>query len=168
MNHCAVLCSGAQSCLTLCDPMGCSPPGSSVHRDSTGQNTGVGCHDLLQGIFPTQGLKAGLPHCRQILYSLSHQGSPRILQCIVYPFSRGTSQPRNWTRVSCIAGRFFTSWATWKAPWIIKETQSGAGEPRLHTFKTGNIQNTDCTNQVLVRNTGELKTIEGNANGYSH
>ena len=44
-----------QSCLTLCDPMDCSPPGSSVHGDSLGKNTGVGCHALLQGIFPTQG-----------------------------------------------------------------------------------------------------------------
>ena len=42
--------SVAQSCLTLCDPMGYSPPGSSVHRDSPGKNTGVGCHALLQGM----------------------------------------------------------------------------------------------------------------------
>ena len=45
-----------QLCPTLCDHMGCSPPGSSVHGDSPGKNTGVGCHDFLQGIFPTQGL----------------------------------------------------------------------------------------------------------------
>ena len=44
-----------QSCLTLCDPMDYSPPGSSVHRDSPGKNTGVGCCAFLQGIFPTQG-----------------------------------------------------------------------------------------------------------------
>ena len=44
-----------QSCLTLCDPMDCSPPGSSVHGDSPGGNTGVGCQALLRGIFPTQG-----------------------------------------------------------------------------------------------------------------
>ena len=44
----------AQSCPTLCDPMDCSPPGSSVYGDSPGKNTGVGCHALLQGIFPTQ------------------------------------------------------------------------------------------------------------------
>ena len=43
-----------QSCPTLCDPMDCSPPGSSVHRDSPGKNSGVGCHAFLQGIFPTQ------------------------------------------------------------------------------------------------------------------
>ena len=47
-------------------------PGSSVHGDSPGKNTGVGCHALLQGIFPTQGSNPGLPHCNQILYHLSH------------------------------------------------------------------------------------------------
>ena len=71
-----VLCLITQLCLTLCDPMDCSPPGSSVHGDSPGKNTGVGCHALLQGIFPTQGSNPGLPQCRQILYYLSHQGSP--------------------------------------------------------------------------------------------
>ena len=50
--------------------MDCSPPGSSVHGDSAGKNTGVGCRSLLQGIFPTQGLNLGLPHWRQILYHL--------------------------------------------------------------------------------------------------
>ena len=45
-----------QSCPTLCYPMDCSPPGSSVHGDSPGRNTGVGCHALLQGIFSTQEL----------------------------------------------------------------------------------------------------------------
>ena len=49
----AVLCLVAQSCL-ICDPMDCSPPGSSIHVDSPRKNTGVGCHALLQGIFPTQ------------------------------------------------------------------------------------------------------------------
>ena len=53
-----------------------------------GQNTGVGSLSLLQGIFPTQGSNLGLPHYGQILYQLSHQGSPRILERIVYPFSR--------------------------------------------------------------------------------
>ena len=56
--------------------MDCSPPGSSVHGDSADKNTGVGCHSLLQGIFPTQGLNPGFPHWRQIPYRLSHQGSP--------------------------------------------------------------------------------------------
>ena len=109
----------AQSYLALCDPMDCSPPGSSVHGilqarvlewgaiafsdvhptlpnypfpspaptgmqptrllcpgDFPGKDTGVGCHFLLQGIFPTQGLNLGLLHCRQILYLLSYKGSP--------------------------------------------------------------------------------------------
>ena len=76
---------------------------------SPGQNTGVGSLSL-QGIFPTQGLNPGLPHCRWIFYQLSHKGSPRILEWVAYPFSRGSSQPRNQTGVSCIAGGFFTNW----------------------------------------------------------
>ena len=51
--------------------------------DSPGKNTGVGCYSLLQGIFPTQGSKPGLLHCRHILYCLSHQESPI---CIIYRF----------------------------------------------------------------------------------
>ena len=101
-----------QSCLTLCNPMDHSLPGSSGYGDSPGKNTGVGCHFLLQGIFVTQGLNPGLPHCRRILCHLSHQGSPRILEWVAYLFSRGTSQPMDQTGVLCIAGRFFTSWAT--------------------------------------------------------
>ena len=69
----------------------------------------VGSHSLLQGIFPTQGSNPGLPHCRQILYQLNHQGSPRILEWVAYPFSSGSSRLRNRTRVSCIAGGFFTN-----------------------------------------------------------
>ena len=57
-----------QLCPTLCDPVDCSLPGSSVHEDSPGKNIGVGCHFLLQGIFPTQGSNPCLLHCRQILY----------------------------------------------------------------------------------------------------
>ena len=71
-----------------------------------------------QGIFPTQGSNPGLPHCMQILYHLSYKGSPRILEWVAYPFSSGSSWPRNWIKVSCIAGRFFTSWATREAKLI--------------------------------------------------
>ena len=71
-----VVCLVAPLCPSLCDPMGYSPPGSSVHRDSPGKNTRAGCHALLQGISPTQGSNPGLPHCRWILYHLIHQGSP--------------------------------------------------------------------------------------------
>ena len=71
--------------------------------NSPGQNTGVGSLSLLQGIFPTQGSNPGLLHCRQILYQLS-QGNPRILEWVAYPFFSRSSQSRNWTGVSCIAG----------------------------------------------------------------
>ena len=67
-----------QSCPTLCDLMGCSLPGSSVHGDSPDKNIAVGCHALLQGIVPNQGSNPGLPHYRWILYCLSHQESPRV------------------------------------------------------------------------------------------
>ena len=55
-----VLCLVVQSHPTLCDPMDCRLPGSSVRGDCSGKNTEVGCHALLQGIFSTQGLKPGL------------------------------------------------------------------------------------------------------------
>ena len=112
-------CVGAVSsqCLALCGPMDCSPPGSSVCRDSPGKNAGVRCLALLQGIFPAQGTNPGLPHCRRMLYHPTHHGSPRILEWVAYPFSRGSSQHRNGTGISCIAGGFFTQWATRKPPW---------------------------------------------------
>ena len=85
-----------QSCWTLCDPM---------------DYAGVGSLSHLQRIFPTQGLNPGLPHCREILYQLSHKGSPKILKWVAYSFSIGYSWPRNQTGVSWIADRFFTNWA---------------------------------------------------------
>ena len=82
------------------------------------KNNEVSCHALLWGIFPNQGSNSGLPYSGKILYHLCHQGSPRILEWVVYPFSRGSSWPRNQTRVSCIAGGFFTSRAHKEAPEI--------------------------------------------------
>ena len=114
-----------QSCPTLCDPMDCNPPGSSIQRIFPGKNTGVGCYFLLQGIFLTQGLNLDLPHCRQTLLSKSPgsitskknckvkvaQSYPtlcnlldypihgilqaRILEWIAFPISRGSSQTRD-------------------------------------------------------------------------
>ena len=78
---------------------------SPAEPQGKAKNTGVGSLSLL---FPIQELNPGLLHCRQILYQLSHQGSPRILEWVAYPFS---SQPRNWTRISCISGRFLIKWA---------------------------------------------------------
>ena len=66
---------------------------------------------LFQGTFPTQGSNLGFPHCRRILYQLSHKGSPRILEWVAYPFFGESSWPRNQTGVSSIAGGFFTNWA---------------------------------------------------------
>ena len=91
------------------------PHGLYSPWNSPGLNTGVSSLSFLQGIFPSQGLNSGLPQCGQIFYQLSHQGSPRILEWEAYPFSRGSSQPSNWTGVSRIAGRFFTNWATREA-----------------------------------------------------
>ena len=79
--------------------------------NSPGHNTGVGSLSLLQGIFPTQGPNPGLPHCGEILYQLSHRRSPRILEWVAFPFSSGSSWPRNRTGVPWITGRFFTNWA---------------------------------------------------------
>ena len=100
--------------------------------NSPGWNTGVGSLSLLQGIFPTQGSSPGLLHCRWILYPLSHQGSPRILEWVAFPFSSRSSRPRNLTGVSCTAGGFFTSWATREAPLslepLLSDPEEVAGE----------------------------------------
>ena len=73
------------------------------------KNTGVGSLSLLMQIFLSQESNRDLLHCRWILYLLSHMGSPRILDWVGYPFSSGSSQPRNQTGISCIAGVFFTN-----------------------------------------------------------
>ena len=65
---CCVLCLVTQLCPTLCDPMDCSPLGSSVHGDSPSENTGVGCQARLWCIFLTQGSNLPLLHCSRILY----------------------------------------------------------------------------------------------------
>ena len=84
---------------------------AEISTTSDRQNTRVGSHSLLQGIFPTQRPNTGLLHCRRILYHLNYQGNLRILQWVAYPFSRGSSQTRDQTGVSCFAGRFFTKGA---------------------------------------------------------
>ena len=85
---------------------------------------------LLHGIFPTQGSNPGLPHCGWILYQLSYRGSPRILEWVIYPFSRGSSWPRNQTGVSCIVGGFFTNWA------IREALNKGKTHTNLHDPRT--------------------------------
>ena len=67
------VCLISHSCLTQCNPMDCSLRGSSVHGNSPGKNTGVGCHALLQGFFLTKGLNPGLLHCKRILPSVTRK-----------------------------------------------------------------------------------------------
>ena len=118
--------SQSESWLSLCSVMSDSlrPHGLYSPWNSPGQKTGVGSLSLVQGIFPTPGWNPGLPHCRQILYQLSHQGSPRILKWVAYPFSRRSSQPTNQTRVSCVTDGFFTNWA-------MREAQARKGSQGL-------------------------------------
>ena len=105
----------AQSCPTLCDPM------DSIVYGVLQVRTWSGSLSLLQRSFPTQGLNPGLPHCRRILYQLSHKGKPRTLEWAAYPFSSRFSWPRTRTWVSGIAGGFFTNWAIREAPhWLIQ------------------------------------------------
>ena len=84
--------------------------------DSPGKNTGVGTHSLLQGIFPAQEYNPGLLHCRQILYNLSHQGSPRILEWVCcLSLLQGVFLTQELNQCLLLWGRFFTSWATGEA-----------------------------------------------------
>ena len=85
--------SESESCSVVFNSL--KPHGLHNPWNSPGHNTGVGSLSLLQGIFPTQGSNPGLPHCRRILYQLSHKGSPRIPEWVAYLFSSGSCQPRN-------------------------------------------------------------------------
>ena len=122
------------SCSVLSDflrPHGLQPTRLLCPWDFPGKNTAVDCHSLLQGIFPTQGSNPGLPHCRQILYQLSHQGSSEVpqtggLQPEIHWFShtstlflntrcgqgclsRGLGHPHSWLPVSVFSHRLL--WA---------------------------------------------------------
>ena len=114
-------------------PHGLPPARLLCPWNSPGKNTEVGSLSLLQGIFPTQGWNSGLLNYRRILYHLSPQGSSRILEWVAHPFSRGYSQPRNPTRISYIAGRFFTSWATTEAR---KTLCTGLKRKGIHFHRT--------------------------------
>ena len=65
-----------QSCLMLCDPMVCSPPGSSVHRDSSGKTTGVDRHFLIQGDLSDPGNEPGSPALQADSLPLELSGKP--------------------------------------------------------------------------------------------
>ena len=90
------------SCSVMSDsatPWTVTLPGSSVHGDSPGENTGVDCHALLQGIFPTQGSNPSLPHCRQILDRLSHKGASHMDTSHI---GLGAQPTTVWLHPSCI------------------------------------------------------------------
>ena len=137
-----------QLCPTLCDPMDCSPPGSSVHRISQARILEWVAIPFSKGSsWPRDGTCSSCI-CREVLYHEHHLGSPiyivsevqvaqscptlcdpvdytvhgilqaRILDWVAFPLFRASSQPRDRTQVSCIAGGFFTSWATREAPYI--------------------------------------------------
>ena len=106
------------------------PHGLYSPWNSPGQNTEVGSLSLLQGIFPTQVLNPGLSHCWWILYQLSHKGSPRILECVAYPFSNQIFPTQELNRVSCIAGGFFTNWAITEAHSSCESRQKWLTAPR--------------------------------------
>ena len=117
---CVCVCLVAQSYPTLWNLMDCSPPGCSVHWDSPGKNTGVGCHALLQGI----------------------------------------SQPRDRTQVSCIAGKFFTIWATREALRLHERTHPPSSFilfPRIVCISSkGSIYHMPVTHPpIFVFNTNE-------------
>ena len=98
-----------------CDPMDCILPCSSVHGIFQARILEQVPVPFSRGSSQPRDWTQVYPHCRWILYPLSHQGSPGILEWVAYPFSPTSSRPRIRTGVSCIAGGFFTSWATREA-----------------------------------------------------
>ena len=86
---------------------------------------------ILEWGFPNPGIEPRSPAFQVDSFHLSHQVSPRILEWVAYSFSRGYSWPRNWIRVSCIAGRFFTSWATREALWLAYQCYLKCKDKRL-------------------------------------
>ena len=110
--------------------MDCSPLGSLVHGASPGKNSEGDCHSLLQGIFLTQELIPGLPHCRQILYCLSHQGSPQTLCKILL-----VSRPFSGAALRYASALGINTEATWvcaMSPWHRLFVLGALPNPELH------------------------------------
>ena len=103
-----LLCPARLSCSNSLQPHGLYPARLLCPWDSPGRNTGVGCHAFLWGNLPNPGMEP-----RSQVDSLPSEpwGKSKNTGVGTLPFSRGSSQPRNQARISCIAGRFFTSWA---------------------------------------------------------
>ena len=131
--------------------------------NSPGQNTRVGSLSLLQGTFPTQGSNPGLLQCRWILYQFSHKGSPRILEWVACPFSRGSSQPRDQTRLCCFAGGSFTTEAAGKPESVLNAwARTGQGGSCLEVSVTTQVAQRDAPesshhqSQIKQAHTSEL------------
>ena len=88
--------SESENCSVVSDSLW--PHGLYSPWNSLGQNTGLGSLSFLHRIFPTQGSNPGFPHCRQILYQLNFKGSPSILECVTYPFSKWIFQTQESNR----------------------------------------------------------------------
>ena len=106
----------AKSCPTLCHPMDCSLPGSSVCGIHQARILEWVNHCLLHRIFLAPGSDLGLPHCRQILYRLSHQGSPYINVCLMtisVQFSRSVASDSvtPWTTARQTSLSITNSWS---------------------------------------------------------
>ena len=124
----------SESCSVVCDSL--RPHGLYSPWNSPVQNTRVSNLSLLQGIFPIQGSKPRSPAWR-ILYQLSHKGSPRILEWVAYPFSRGSSRPRDWTWVSLHCRQILYQLSHKGSPrileWVAYPFSRGSSQPRDRT-----------------------------------
>ena len=131
---CAVLCLVAQSCLTLCDPLDCSPPFPSVHGDSPGKNTGVGCMPSSRGSSQPKDLTQVSCTAGRFFTIWATRAAQEYWKA-AYPYSRGTSWCRNWTGVSNTTGGSFISWATREAHQVHTEAKCLAqGERRESVY----------------------------------
>ena len=105
--------------------MSCSLWPCGLGWDSPGQSTEVGSLSFLQGILPNLGIEPRSPALWTDSLPSGPPGKPKITRVVAYPFCRGSSQPRDRTGVSCIADRFFTSWATREDQWTERVRTKG-------------------------------------------
>ena len=144
----------SESCSVMCNSL--QLHGLYSPRNSPGQNTGVGSHSLLQGVFPAQGPNPGLPHCRWILYQQSHKGSPKlpydpaISLLGIYPEETRTEKD---VHTSMFIAAQFTIPRTWKQSrcpsidrWMDNEVVVHIHNEILHIYKKEHIW--VCSNEV--------------------
>ena len=103
----------AQSCLTLCDPIDCSLSGSSVHGIFQARVLEWIAISFSRGIFPTQESNPGLPHCRQTLYCLSHQGIPSLAYWSLF-YRHEKMRMKETNNVLVLLRRVLTVWILWQ------------------------------------------------------